>query len=309
MGAFSEVMAMKNKTAAGHLLALVTIVIWGTTFISTKILLQDFQPMEILFYRFVLGFLALVAVCPKRLGFHGWRQELTFAAAGLSGVCFYYLLENVALSLTMASNVGVIISAAPFFTVILSQVFVKESQKIYVNFYIGFGIAMAGICLINFNGVKMHLSPLGDLLAVAAAALWACYSVLSKKISSFGYHTVLATRRVFAYGIACMVPFLFVGNFHIGAKRFANPTNAGNMIFLGLGASALCFVTWNMAVQALGAVKTSIYIYLVPAITMVVSVLILGEKITVMSLAGTILTLFGLFFSEHREKAIYSQSS
>ena len=54
---------MKNKTAAGHLAALFTILIWGTTFISTKVLLADFAPAEILFYRFVIGYLALLAAC------------------------------------------------------------------------------------------------------------------------------------------------------------------------------------------------------------------------------------------------------
>lgn len=302
MALYLKVMPMKNKTIAGHVLALITIIIWGTTFISTKVLLQGFQPLEILFYRFVLGFLALAAACPKRLRFHGWRQELTFAAAGLSGVCLYYLLENVALTFTMASNVGVIISVAPFFTAILSRIFLREDRKVHVNFYIGFIIAMAGICLINFNGVKMHVSPLGDLLAVAAAVVWACYSVLSKKIGSFGYRTVLTTRRVFAYGLLFMVPLLLSGDFHIGVERFRNPVYIGNMVFLGFGASALCFITWNMAVQVLGAVKTSIYIYLVPVITMAASAVIIEEKITAMSAAGAVLTLLGLLFSGHRKR-------
>lgn len=106
---------MSSNHRAGHLSALLTILIWGTTFISTKVLLVAFQPVEILFFRFVLGFLALLVICPHRLfGTTRW-QELTFAAAGFCGVCLYYRLENIALTYTMASNVGVIISVAPFF--------------------------------------------------------------------------------------------------------------------------------------------------------------------------------------------------
>ena len=112
---------MKQNKAAGHLAALLTIFIWGTTFISTKVLLRDFQPVEILFFRFVIGLAALAAACPRRIKGTTLRQELAFASAGLSGVCLYYLLENIALTYTMASNVGVIISVAPFFTGILSQ--------------------------------------------------------------------------------------------------------------------------------------------------------------------------------------------
>ena len=109
---------MENKASRGHLAALLTILIWGTTFISTKVLLVDFQPVEILFFRFVLGLLALLIVCPRRLTGTTLRQEIVFGAAGLCGVCLYYLMENIALTYTMASNVGVIISAAPFFTAI-----------------------------------------------------------------------------------------------------------------------------------------------------------------------------------------------
>lgn len=97
---------MKNKRSAGHQAALFTVIIWGTTFISTKVLLADFQPEEILFFRFALGFAALLLVCPRRLELEDPRQELLFAVAGLCGIYLYYLLENIALTYTMASNVG-----------------------------------------------------------------------------------------------------------------------------------------------------------------------------------------------------------
>jgi drug/metabolite transporter (DMT)-like permease len=89
---------MNNQSTAGHLTAFLTALIWGTTFISTKILLVDFQPVEILFFRFVLGLLALLLACPRPLKGTTVRQEATFAAAGLCGICLYYLLENIALT-------------------------------------------------------------------------------------------------------------------------------------------------------------------------------------------------------------------
>lgn len=291
-----------NKKTSGHLAAVITILIWGTTFISTKVLLTDFEPIEILFFRFVMGFLALTAVFPRRMQITTRQQEAVFAAAGLCGVCLYYLLENIALTYTMASNVGVIISIAPFFTAILTRLFMKGEENLSTNFFLGFIVAMAGICLISFNGSRLQLNPLGDLLSVTAAFVWGCYSVLTRKISSFGYATIQTTRRVFTYGIVFMIPALFLFDCRLGAERFANPVYLGNIIFLGLGASALCFVTWNTAVKILGAVKTSIYIYLVPVITIATSALILREKITVMSGTGTILAFIGLFLSGYKGK-------
>lgn len=291
---------MKRNNAIGHLSALLTILIWGTTFISTKVLLADFQPIEILFFRFVMGLLALLIVYPHRMPKTTVRQELAFAGAGLCGVSLYYLLENIALTYTMASNVGVIISVAPFFTAILSRIFLKQDEKLRASFFIGFLVAMAGIALISFNGSSLQLNPLGDLLALLAALLWACYSILTRKISDFGYHTVQITRRVFFYGILFMTPALFFFDFRLDLGRFADLTCLLNMIFLGLGASALCFVTWNFAVRLLGAVKTSIYIYLVPVITVGASVLILHEPFTWLTGTGTVLTLAGLLLSESK---------
>lgn len=290
---------MKNNKTFGHLASLLTIIIWGTTFISTKILLADFKPVEILFFRFVMGWIALLLIHPKPLKGTSKKQELTFAAAGLCGICLYYLLENIALTYTMASNVGVIISVAPFFTAVLSHLLLKEGKP-KANFFIGFAVAMAGIFLISFNGSRLKLNPAGDLLALLAAFFWACYSVLTKKISGYGYHTILTTRRIFCYGILFMIPALFLFDFRLELARFGNLVYLFNIVFLGLGASALCFVTWNFAVKVLGAVKTSIYIYMVPVITVVTSVVILHEKITVLTVAGTVLTLAGLTLSESK---------
>ncbi len=294
---------MGNRRLAGHLAALFTIIIWGTTFISTKILLVDFKPVEILFFRFVMGFAALFLVCPHRMKGVGRRQELTFVLAGLSGICLYYLLENIALTYTMASNVGVIISVAPFFTGVLSRLFLKSEGKLRANFFIGFVVAMAGVALISFNGSRMELNPAGDLLAVLAAFVWACYSILTRKISSFGYPVILTTRRTFFYGILFMIPALFLFEFReMGLERFADVTHLLNILYLGLGASALCFVTWNLAVKVLGAVKTSVYIYMVPVITVATSVLVLKEPVTLVSIMGTVLAVAGLFLSEYSGK-------
>ena len=291
---------MENNTAKGHLAALLTVIIWGTTFISRKVLLADFQAIEILFFRFLMGLLALVIIYPRRLKQTGFRREIVFIAAGLCGVCLYYLLENIALTYTMASNVGVIISVAPFFTAILSHLFLKREEKLRANFFIGFFAAMFGIGLISFNGASLQLNPIGDLLALLAAFLWACYSILTRKISDYGYNTILTTRRIFFYGLLFMIPALFLFDFKLDLSRFVNPVYLLNILFLGLGASALCFVTWNFAVKVLGAVKTSIYIYLVPVITVAASVLIIHEPFTWITGTGTVLTLAGLFISERK---------
>lgn len=293
-------MTGQNKISTGHLLALLTILIWGTTFISTKVLLIDFTPVEILFFRFVIGYVVLFLIYPRLMRINSLREEMLFIGAGLCGVTLYFLIENIALVYTLASNVGVIVSIAPFFTAVLAHFFL-DGERLHKRFIVGFAIALSGIILIGFNGsFILQLNPLGDLLAFVAPAVWAIYSVLMRKIGELPYHTIGATRKVFFYGLLFILPALFLFEFHFDLGRFTNMTNLSNLLFLGLGASALCFVTWNRAVSLLGAVKTSVYIYLVPVITVVASALILHERITWITLLGALLTLLGSFISEKK---------
>ncbi len=289
---------MQYKLSGGHLAAFLTILIWGTTFISTKLLLEDFQPVEILFFRFLMGFVALWAAYPHRLKLRESRQEFVFMAAGFLGVCLYYLLENIALTYTLASNVSVILSIAPLFTAVLARLLLKGEEKLSAKFFLGFLLALVGIGMISFNGSELALNPAGDVLALLAAAVWAGYSILTKKIGSFGYPVIAATRRTFFYGLLFMIPALFIFDFQPDISDLAKPLNLFNLLYLGLGASALCFVTWNFAVRKIGALRTSVYIYMVPVITVITSVLILKEPVTAMAAAGTVLTLGGAVLSE-----------
>lgn len=291
---------MKREPAAGHLLALFTILVWGTTFISTKLLLRAFAPTEVLFCRFLLGWLALWLVRPRALPWLGWRKELTFAAAGLSGVTLYYLLENIALTCTQASNVGFIVSASPFFIALLSLA-AGQGERPGPAFFLGFAAAMGGICLITFGGgADVNLHPAGDLLALLAAGVWAVYSLLTRRLGGLGCDAVQTTRRTFGYGLLFMAPFLAATGFHPDLSQLRQPVYLGNLLFLGLCACAACFVTWNLAVRRLGAMRAGAYIYLVPVITLAASVLVLGERVPPLAGLGMALTLAGLLLSEGR---------
>jgi drug/metabolite transporter (DMT)-like permease len=289
---------MKDKTTLGHLSAFLTILLWGTTFISTKVLLDDFSPVEILMIRFLIGYLCLWLVYPRKIQFRAFKEELLFIGAGLCGVTLYFLCENYALDYSLASNVGVIVAIAPLFTAILSAIFLKE-DKLSPLFLTGFLLSITGIILISFNGsFILKLNPLGDVLAVLAAAVWAMYSIFMRKISRLQLNTIGVTRKIFFYGLIFMLPVLLLTGFNVTAVQFFNLKNLLNLLFLGMGASAICYVTWNWSVGILGAVKTSVYIYLIPVIAVMASAIILHEEITWVALTGSMLTLLGLYLSE-----------
>lgn len=298
---------MKEKNI-GHLLACMTILIWGTTFISTKVLLQDFTPLQILVIRFLLGYLALWLVYPHPIQLHSRKEEGYFLAAGLCGVTLYFLMENIALTYTQASNVGIIVAISPFFTVFFGVWLLKQKHPTG-RFFLGFLIAMSGIlCITLQSSQNLKLNPRGDLLALGAAAVWALYSTITKKISTFGYTTIPMTRRIFFYGLLCMIPAVFLMKMPVPSIEAFSPVNLANLAFLGLGASAVCFVTWNSAVRILGTVQTSVYIYMVPVVTTLASVWILKETITLTGIIGIVMILSGLLLSqEKKEELRYEQ--
>lgn len=294
-------MLLSSRTK-GHLIALMTVFIWGITYIATKVLLTEFKPIEILFFRFTLGYATLWLLVPRFFAWQGIKQELMFLGAGFCGVTCYFLCENIALTYTTASNVGVITTLAPVFTAILAIFFLK-TEKPAKSFYIGCLFSMIGIVLITLNGkFVLSVNPLGDLLAVFACLFWACYSILTKRSSNYGYNIILLTRRFFFYGLMFMLPALYLFDFEWNLSRFNQPVNLLNILFLGVGASAICFASWNYAVKLVGAVKISIYIYLVPILTIINAVLILDEPFTWIAAIGTLFTLSGVLLSEGKIK-------
>ena len=288
----------ESGSIRGHLAAAITILFWGTTFVSTKVLLRDFAPIEILFWRFIIGVVALAIIYPHRLRFSSWKEELLYAGAGLCGVTLYYLFENNAIDLTYPSNASVIISIAPLFTALIAG-WILGGEKPRWYFYLGFVTAMLGVVLVSFNGTSgFKFAPAGDLLMLGAVVVWATYCNITRRISEFGRPTIQTTRRIFEYGLLFMIPALFLFDFHFGLERFARPVNLLNILFLGLGASALCYVTWNSALRILGTIKTSVYMYAGPVVTMLCSAIVLRDPLTWMLVCGAVLALTGLVISE-----------
>ncbi|MCR4436758.1 MAG: DMT family transporter [Clostridiales bacterium] len=294
---------MNKKTLFGHVITLFTVFIWGITFISTKVLLKNLHPIEILFFRFLMAYIALLLIHPRFKKPGSWKEELLFLAAGLCGVTVYFLMENISLEYTLASNTSLLVSLAPVFTAILAHLFVK-GERLNPGLVLGSLMAFGGVFLVIFNGnYVLKLNPLGDLLAVAAALIWAIYTILLNKLGS-GYNNLYLTRKIFFYGLLTMLPALFIFKVDFKMEKLLLPGVLPNLLFLGLVASSLCYILWNMAVNSIGVVKASSYIYVVPLVTILTAVIVLGERITALAAAGSVLILSGVYISERGGKII-----
>lgn len=288
---------MTNNKILLNFLALITVIIWSTTFISSRILLNIFTPTEVMFYRFVIAYIILLIIHPKFHKIHSLKEEFMFIICGISGGSLYFFTENSAIQISQVSNVGLIVATAPIITALLAHFF-TNGEKLNRNLIYGFIIAICGVFLVMFNGSFMlRLNPMGDILALCAAVSWSVYSITTKKFGS-KYNHLYLTRKIFFYALITMIPLLGTSNFNINYDKLIDITVIGNLLFLGLIASSLCYVVWNFTVDNLGVIKTNNYIYLIPAFTLIFSILVLHEKITIYSAIGAFFIFLGVYVSE-----------
>ncbi|MDR0824756.1 MAG: DMT family transporter [Prevotella sp.] len=281
-----------------HSFAILTVIIWGVTFVSTKALIgHGLSPVEILIYRFALAYTGIWFVCPRQFFAKSKKDELLFVASGLCGGSLYFIFENTALQITLASNVSLIISTSPIFTAFLSYLLYKK-EKLKTHFIVGSFMALIGVALVVFNGsFILRINPLGDILTVLAALSWAFYGIILRRLNG-RYSTLFITRKVFFYGIVTMLPFFSFSPSSFNPSLLVNPTVIANLLFLGLAASLLCFIMWNTAVKELGVVQTSNYLYFIPPVTLFTSAIVIDEHITIVALIGSVFILFGVYAAE-----------
>ena len=283
---------------------MVTVVIWGTTFVFTKLLLiAGLTAAQIFTLRFLIAYvlLLLYSLCKPsfRLLAYSVKDELLMLALGVTGGSLYFLTENTALNYTTTTNTSLIVCQCPLFAALLVSIFYK-SQRLNAMQTLGTVVAAIGVVVVVLNGhFILHLSPLGDLLALTACLCWAFYSLLMIPAAR-RYSTSFITRKVFFYGLVSMVPYFMLRPEMPQWEVICRPDVMWNLIFLGSIASLACFLAWNWVMKRLGVVVTTNYVYLNPVVTIVFAWIILSEQITVYLLLGTVLILAGMYLADRK---------
>ncbi|MDR0834943.1 MAG: DMT family transporter [Candidatus Symbiothrix sp.] len=292
---------MKNNKGI-YGIALFCVIIWGTTFVSTKVLINNgLTPSEIFFVRFALGYTGLLCIAPPKFSKKvNWKDEFLFFITGLTGGSLYFLAENTALELTQTSNVSVLVATTPIWTALVMRL--TDKVKIKKNLIIGSCLGLAGVALVAFNGnAVLKISPVGDCLSLLAAFLWALYGIVLKKLDN-RYSTFIITRKVFFYGLLTILPVFLL---ELGRPQGSpiqmlsfNFEVIFNLLFLGIAASLLCYLLWNKVIEKLGAQKSTSFIYIVTLTSLVTAAIVLHETITPIAMLGALFILLGVYLSE-----------
>ena len=302
---------MEKPSLKYHLLALAVVAVWGITFVSTKVLIgAGMQPAAIFVCRFILAYIGLwiyviIARKPYQI-WNGWKDELVFLVLGITGGSFYFLTENTALAYTQASNVAFLVCSAPLFTAIFTLLysrfgksrFARGLEKVRLGWPLVGGtlLALLGMAMMVFDGKKVQLSATGDLLAIGAALCWAVYSLFMGQLTR-EYGTLTATRKVFFYGLLTILPFLGGCRDSFSADILSQTAVWSNLVFLGLIASLVCFLAWNLVIDKLGNVTSTNYVYLNPIFTLLSAMALLGERMTLLAAVGSVFILVGVIWA------------
>ena len=293
-----------------HLVAFLVVAIWGTTFVSTKLLLLNgLSPAHIFTLRFIIAYVMLLgASCflPRHKWMSkNWKDELIMFGLGVTGGSLYFLTENAAMNYTTTTNTSLIVCLCPLFASLLISICYK-SERLHGLQIVGSLLAAIGVTIVVLNGrFVLHLSPIGDALAFAACLCWALYSLLLIPASKH-YDTLFITRKVFAYGLLSMLPYYAIYPEMPPMEALLRYDTILQLLFLGCIASTICFLVWNWVIRRLGAIVTTNYVYFNPVVTILCAWMVLNERITGWFLLGTVMILTGMYLADRKQKTSHN---
>lgn len=289
--------AMKSISRRAVFEALFAVIIWGASFVVTKVALRHVSPNALVWLRFGIGLviLGIAVVTGRKFALPARRDWMYLALLGLVGISFHQWLQSTGLLTSMATTTGWIIATIPIFMAILGWVVLKERLSwLQVG---GILLSTFGVLLVVTRGkldllVSGKLGTIGDLMVLISAPNWAIFSVLSRS-GLQRYPAVLMMFYVMGFGW-CFTSLLFLaeGGFHqIQQLPLEGWLGIG---FLGVFSSGLAYIAWYDALQILPVAKTGAFLYLEPIITMIVAGSVLGEKLTLAVGLGGGMILLGV---------------
>ena len=289
---------MSKSSLIPYLEATFAVIVWGASFIATKVALEDVSPVTIVWLRFMIGILILGAAVIIRKQFTLPRKnELGyFALLGFLGITFHQWLQSNGLQTSEAGTTAWIVSTTPVFMALLGWLVLKENLGWGKT--AGIALAFAGVLLVSSKGDIASISvgrfgAPGDMLILVSAVNWAVFSILSRR-GLQRHPASLMMFYVMALGWMFTSVLFFSGN---GMEEIAHLTGRGwtGIVFLGIFCSGLAYIAWYDALQALSTAQTGVFLYIEPLVAVVVAAIVLGEQVTLLSLLGGAVILFGVW--------------
>ncbi len=281
---------------------LFAVIVWGWSFVATKICLDVLSPAELLGLRVFVALPILFAMARLK----GVRLEhkphlLRHLAIGSTVITAHFLIQITGLQYTSATNTGWIISVTPLVTVVLSFLFLKERiGRLEIT---GIIVATIGILLLVSHGNLLNLDWLrsfGDWLILVSAHTWAIYTVVTRDLTRSQSPLVVTIGVLIPTAVLMLIYMSFTSDWshflHLPARVYVA------LLVLAVLATALAHWFWQEGVRHFGAARAGIFLYLEPIATTTLAVPLLNEEFGVFTAIGGLLVLAGVYIAQRRPK-------
>ena len=257
--------------------------IWGSTFVVTKLVLDEAEPFFVVAARLAI---ALVVLWPL-LAWQGNDQTVmsfrpAFIALGLLGVVGNFGLQTLGLAYTGAAEAALIVALTPLPIALLAGFFLRE--HLAARRLIGMAVSIAGVALITGLGAEAGAAAIvGDLLILASTFSWAGYTLLTKRIAR-RYSAAVITTAGISWGLVFLLPLAVVEAVVVSPPELSL-LGVGALAYLGLAASGATFLLWNYSLKSIGASVAGTFLNLIPVFGLAFA-LLAGESLSLIQLAG-----------------------
>ncbi|MGO8694967.1 MAG: DMT family transporter [Rectinemataceae bacterium] len=283
---------------------LLVALIWGLSFLSIKIAVAIIPPMTLTALRFIIACVVLTAIAvilKERLGI-AWRDVPVLAAGGLVGVTLYFFGENNGVAMLSASEASLIMGTIPVLTVLSERLFL--GTRLGVRAYMGALLSFVGVALIVARSPGAVVSPMGYLYMGVAALSWVVYSFLTRPVSNrYGRITVTFWQSFF--GLIGCIPFALAEH---SAWHVPGTAVVLNLLYLGIFCSAIGYWLYVAALDMLGAGRASVFINLIPVVSVVGAFFILGERLESLQLLGGAVAIAGVYLATMQSRRSAARS-
>jgi len=286
--------------AAPYTALIFAMFLWGGSFVALKVSFRYFNPLFVVFMRQLLASMVFIPLVWKHFKKIRKQDIKLLILMSLFEPCIYYIFEAKALTLTSASQAGMITALLPVLVAIPSALFLKE--HISKRTVTGFTLAIIGVILLSLSGKATEESPnpiLGNFLEFLAMVFAAGYTVILKKLSS-RYSPFFLTAVQAFMGTLFFAPILLI--IPESREMILTPQSIMVVAFLGIIVTIGAYGFYNFGTSRIPASQSAAFVNLIPVIALILSMILLEERLTLMQYAAAALVIFGVIFSQDRTR-------
>ncbi|NLT94439.1 MAG: DMT family transporter [Clostridia bacterium] len=279
----------------------ITAFFWSGAFIAGKYGIQEFSPVALTFFRFLIASLIIfiIMVRYEKKNWHLRKEDLkVILFLGAVGMIGYHVLFFGALKYTTSTNASIIAALNPIITSVLAALFAGEglsAKRIGAIL-----LALMGVILTITNWELRVLTELafnkGDLLMLCAVLCWASYSVVSKIVMP-KYSPLIISTYSFVVCTLLLIPFVIWEEITTGFLRFTTWTGWSSILYMAVFPTVIGYLIQQIAFKHIGASRTNIFINLVPVFSIFLATLILHEEFSVLKLISAGIIISGVYLN------------